>query len=1283
MEQTTNDQRSPDVSAIFRLIRKVRRALRGSWVAAGLAITVALYLAALLAVALLDLLVPLWPAMRLIGLVVVIVPAAWALLTGVLLPAVRRLGNRQVARRIERHLPGIHNRLVSCVDLSLDQKHQGHSREFYRRLVGESLERIRGFKPSTVVNLRRLRRAGMAAGCALLAFLAAWVLLSDRLPTAMARILSPFADIPPATGVLFTVEPGDARLPRGDDIHFRVQVTRGQPRDLRLELVFPGQPIWHELQEQGARRWTRTLRGIEKSFSYRVHGGGTWSPLHHVTLVDRPRIVSLGAQVHYPAYLGITAPLEASRQSIDVTGPEDSQVELRVGVEGQAVDGEIQILESRQESVPVSERGERVWFVDKIPAGAVPEGNWQWEHKRWDADESERHMHGEPPAAGVHGHLFHSARIPFEVRPGEHLFAYVYVPADQLPETIMLQWHDGQNWEHRAYWGQDKIDVGQPGTASRQPMGPLPEPGRWVRLEVPAKAVGLEGQAVRGMAFTTSGGQCHWHLAGALPPPHRIEQRFVVSKTYPIKPVVARAGEKSGKQKAGKQSTTAGKAQWSGRFPLVGEGLYRVELRNELGHANQTMKEARFAAIVDEPPQVTLERPAGEVVLSQPAKVPLVIAAYDDFALKDVTVLVERAGSGGFRGSPWKRYQEVVRGDTLVAPLDVARYDLEPGEQLRYRVEVRDRKDQVAQTPDFVIRIAADDNAADRQLARFEQTQDTFQEKLVQLIAEQAKIRDEVRKMEAQFAPLDDKIKAAQAQAAAEARRQAETNPQAPPPAAVLDPDDAGRLAELRRQLGQLAGQEEQNTNLARQLASELGQSAQQAAQLQMLPPELIDELRAVQQAFEGLAVAEMQELAGRMRQSSSAADVSDPRLDQLGRSTDQVQQQLEAVARRLEALARAREQMAANIEQALAQLRGDVLGQRAADTAQGFGDLQEMIAALREQLEGLEGRQAELLDATDVVPDVLLSDLEKQQGRLDIDAEPPLAQARQLLGRPRPGRMRRQSGFADAPALGDEDEVLAPPEEDPGEAEDGAEDAQVEQTPDDAGEHEEEDEALFEPALGGPPPKLDPRYADKRRTLAGRPQPGRASRQELAERQFEQLKALNLSQQSLASDEASLERLLAQFERILGHDRTPVRGEPPSQPAGSQDVQPGDAELGRLMQSPEVEKALALAERVEQLRSALAAARAAEGQPAQSQDQSSSPLAGARLGSLRRLTSSGQVVDAELAQLDPATRGMILKMQPQMREELLQGMREQGPEGYRQFIQDYFQRLSRVKALD
>ena len=58
-----------------------------------------------------------------------------------------------------------------------------------------------------------------------------------------------------------------------------------------------------------------------------------------------------------------------------------------------------------------------------------------------------------------------------------------------------------------------------------------------------------------------------------------------------------------------------------------------------------------------------------------------------------------------------------------------------------------------------------------------------------------------------------------------------------------------------------------------------------------------------------------------------------------------------------------------------------------------------------------------------------------------------------------------------------------------------------------------------------------------------------------------------------------------------------------------------------------------------------------------------------------------GTITSQELAKLDPATRTMIMKMQPRVREELLQGMREQGPDGYREFIRDYFKRLTTVKG--
>ena len=53
--------------------------------------------------------------------------------------------------------------------------------------------------------------------------------------------------------------------------------------------------------------------------------------------------------------------------------------------------------------------------------------------------------------------------------------------------------------------------------------------------------------------------------------------------------------------------------------------------------------------------------------------------------------------------------------------------------------------------------------------------------------------------------------------------------------------------------------------------------------------------------------------------------------------------------------------------------------------------------------------------------------------------------------------------------------------------------------------------------------------------------------------------------------------------------------------------------------------------------------------------------------------------MEAILKDLDPSTKAIILKMQPRMREELLQGLREEGPEGYQRFIRDYFERLTKA----
>jgi hypothetical protein len=164
--------------------------------------------------------------------------------------------------------------------------------------------------------------------------------------------------------------------------------------------------------------------------------------------------------------------------------------------------------------VPES-RAETIWVDDELPAGASPSGQgegWTWIRTQPEPL-SGRKAHQSNLVSGLHQHFFQGAKSPLFVSVGDRLFAHVYLDQRRLPRQIMLQWHDG-TWEHRAYWGENLIPFGNDGTVSRRFIGLLPPAGRWVRLEIPAALVGLEGRPVNGMAFTLWDGTATWDYAG-------------------------------------------------------------------------------------------------------------------------------------------------------------------------------------------------------------------------------------------------------------------------------------------------------------------------------------------------------------------------------------------------------------------------------------------------------------------------------------------------------------------------------------------------------------------------------------------------------------------------------------------------------------------------------------------------------------------------------------------------------------------------------------------------
>jgi hypothetical protein len=159
----------------------------------------------------------------------------------------------------------------------------------------------------------------------------------------------------------------------------------------------------------------------------------------------------------------------------------------------------------------------QIWIDDALPAGATVTADggekWTWVSQN-PAPESGTLAAQTIAAAGLHELSFTGATGAMQVNAGDTLFAWVYLDSASPPSEIMLAWNDGSSWEHRAYWGANDITYGTSGTAGRYNAGPLPATGQWVKLSVPASAVGLAGATVSGMDFALYDGGVTWDAIG-------------------------------------------------------------------------------------------------------------------------------------------------------------------------------------------------------------------------------------------------------------------------------------------------------------------------------------------------------------------------------------------------------------------------------------------------------------------------------------------------------------------------------------------------------------------------------------------------------------------------------------------------------------------------------------------------------------------------------------------------------------------------------------------------
>lgn len=162
---------------------------------------------------------------------------------------------------------------------------------------------------------------------------------------------------------------------------------------------------------------------------------------------------------------------------------------------------------------PVSR--ETVWIEDDFPKGAAVMVNAGNEPHAWATAESGQVFSGlksiRRTGKGLHQVFFQSSGEPLTVGPQARIAAYLFMDPRNPPKAIMLQFHTS-DWNHRANWGdEDAIPYGAKGKPEKVLMGPLPEIGKWVKLEIDASRMGLQpGTKITGVAFTQFDGDAYW-----------------------------------------------------------------------------------------------------------------------------------------------------------------------------------------------------------------------------------------------------------------------------------------------------------------------------------------------------------------------------------------------------------------------------------------------------------------------------------------------------------------------------------------------------------------------------------------------------------------------------------------------------------------------------------------------------------------------------------------------------------------------------------------------------
>jgi hypothetical protein len=258
---------------------------------------------------------------------------AAALLRYLVLPALRRPDDAQLALYAEERAPELQQALVSAVhELGIPEEARP-SPALAARVVSTALAEVQRLEAGPGLERPRIRRAAGWLG-AFAATAAALVLAGPQILRDTARVLFiPWAEAAAAPVFLIQVQPGNAAVPRGGAIQIRAALHGFASEGAELVMRADTASDWVRLpmlRDSAAAEFTARLFDLTRATEYFVEADGVKSPAFRLTVTDLPAVQRLSLELKFPAYTGL--PPEKIEQGGDVAAVVGTSVMVRATV---------------------------------------------------------------------------------------------------------------------------------------------------------------------------------------------------------------------------------------------------------------------------------------------------------------------------------------------------------------------------------------------------------------------------------------------------------------------------------------------------------------------------------------------------------------------------------------------------------------------------------------------------------------------------------------------------------------------------------------------------------------------------------------------------------------------------------------------------------------------------------------------------------------------------------------------------------------------------------------